>query len=302
MDMFKQWLMDKRELKAYFANANLCDPLIIHAMKLLEQKVVDGNIFSTPAIEDFKEEAFSKEVEQRCNLPEQVGSNLVLYGTGVKTWLSDPQGPTSYGLKVNWALFKAEYVPTSGAGGCFLPGTRIVIEDGDTTAVEKIKHTTVFGNAGTLGIASNAVNLTTQTDRKIYGFNGERPFFTSDHPFMTQDGWIVTSINPAMNVGQLQIGDSVKKLTNYDQGTQSVTYKWERIINLSSANLPKGSSIYGIKTREGSISCHANRYIANANFPESASNTALFTKTPGVNSFETIYKMPLVPYQETLLN
>jgi hypothetical protein len=111
--------------------------------------------------------------------------------------------------------------PGGGGDSCFVEGTLITLADNSKRVIEDI----VIGDA-VLGL--NGINYVLGYDRpllvdsfragNLYGFNGLEKFVTSEHPFMTKQGW--KSIDPInaiiyepklidLNIGLLEIGDEI---------------------------------------------------------------------------------------------
>jgi hypothetical protein len=111
--------------------------------------------------------------------------------------------------------------PGGGGDSCFVKGTLITLADNSKRAIEDI----IIGDA-ILGL--NGVNYVLGYDRpslidtfragNLYGFNGLEKFVTSEHPFMTKQGW--KSIDPInaiiyepklidLAVGMLEVGDEI---------------------------------------------------------------------------------------------
>ena len=108
-----------------------------------------------------------------------------------------------------------------GGGSCFVIGTMVTLADNSRLAIEDV----TIGNA-VLGL--NGINYVLGYDRpslidsfragNLYGFNGMDKFVTSEHPFMTKQGW--KSIDPInaikyepnlinLSLGCLEIGDEI---------------------------------------------------------------------------------------------
>jgi hypothetical protein len=104
---------------------------------------------------------------------------------------------------------------------CFVKGTLITLADNSKRAIEDI----IIGDA-ILGL--NGINYVLGYDRpslidtfragNLYGFNGLEKFVTSEHPFMTKQGW--KSIDPInaiiyepnlieLAVSMLEVGDEI---------------------------------------------------------------------------------------------
>jgi hypothetical protein len=102
-------------------------------------------------------------------------------------------------------------------GSCFIAGTKVTMSDGTLKNIENI----VVGDKVKGHKEDNTViklDPTLLADRKLYSFNdNEHYFFTSEHPFMTEEGW--KSIKPEKTKerdgielynqlkGELKIGD-----------------------------------------------------------------------------------------------
>ncbi|MBY0315100.1 MAG: hypothetical protein K2Q26_06250 [Bdellovibrionales bacterium] len=78
-----------------------------------------------------------------------------------------------------------------GGASCFTDETFIELADGRRLTIDKIrvgdKVRSAFG-------AINTVVSVEREGRKLFAFNGEKPFFTAEHPFLTLDG--CKSLNP----------------------------------------------------------------------------------------------------------
>jgi arsenate reductase-like glutaredoxin family protein len=117
----------------------------------------------------------------------------------------------------------------TGMGSCFIAGTKVRMADGTDKNIEDvIVGDTVKGQKGNNKVV--ALDPTLLGDRKLYSFNNnEHYFFTSEHPFMTEEGW--KSIKPEKTKerdgvelydqlkGELKIGD---KLVT-DSGVTNIT-------------------------------------------------------------------------------
>jgi len=108
----------------------------------------------------------------------------------------------------------------AGVGGsCFIAGTKVTMADGTLKNIENI----VVGDKVKGHKEDNTVirlDPTLLADRKLYSFNdNEHYFFTSEHPFMTEEGW--KSIKPEKTKerdglelydqlkGELKVGDKL---------------------------------------------------------------------------------------------
>jgi hypothetical protein len=107
----------------------------------------------------------------------------------------------------------------TGMGSCFIAGTKITMADGTLKNIENIK----VGDKVKGHKEDNTViklDPTLLGDRKLYSFNDNKHhFFTSEHPFMTEEGW--KSIKPEKTKerdgvelydqlkGELKVGDKL---------------------------------------------------------------------------------------------
>ena len=108
----------------------------------------------------------------------------------------------------------------TGYGSCFIAGTQITMANGTFKNIEDV----VVGDKVKGHKEDNTViklDPTLLADRKLYSFNdNEHYFFTSEHPFMTEEGW--KSIKPEKTKerdgvelynqlkGELKIGDKLE--------------------------------------------------------------------------------------------
>ena len=104
-------------------------------------------------------------------------------------------------------------------GSCFIAGTKVTMADGTFKNIEDVK----VGDKVKGHKEENTViklDPTLLADRKLYSFNdNEHYFFTSEHPFMTEEGW--KSIKPEKTKerdgvelydqlkGELKVGDKL---------------------------------------------------------------------------------------------
>ena len=104
-------------------------------------------------------------------------------------------------------------------GSCFIAGTKVTMADGTLKNIENVK----VGDKVKGHKEENTViklDPTLLADRKLYSFNdNEHYFFTSEHPFMTEEGW--KSIKPEKTKerdgvelydqlkGELKVGDKL---------------------------------------------------------------------------------------------
>ena len=107
----------------------------------------------------------------------------------------------------------------TGMGSCFIAGTKVTMADGTFKNIEDVKvGDKVKGHKGNNEVIK--LDPTLLGDRKLYSFNdNEHYFFTSEHPFMTEEGW--KSIKPEKTKerdgvelyeqlkGELKVGDKL---------------------------------------------------------------------------------------------
>jgi hypothetical protein len=120
----------------------------------------------------------------------------------------------------------------TGYGSCFIAGTKVSMADGTFKNIEYVKvGDKVKGHKEDNEVIK--LDPTSLGDRKLYSFNNNQHyFFTSEHPFMTEEGW--KSIKPEKTKerdgvelyeqlkGELKVGDKLVtdnglvKITNID--------------------------------------------------------------------------------------
>jgi len=115
--------------------------------------------------------------------------------------------------------FGSQTAEEAAYGSCFIAGTKVTMENGTTKNIEDVKvGDKVKGHKGNNEVIK--LDPTLLANRKLYSFNdNEHYFFTSEHPFMTEEGW--KSIKPEKTkerdgielynqlVGELKIGDKL---------------------------------------------------------------------------------------------
>jgi hypothetical protein len=117
------------------------------------------------------------------------------------------------------AKTQAQLQQQTGGGSCFIAGTKVSMADGTDKNIEDVVvGDMVKGQSGDNKVI--ALDPTLLADRKLYSFNdNEHYFFTSEHPFMTEEGW--KSIKPEKTKerdgvelydqlkGELKVGDKL---------------------------------------------------------------------------------------------
>ncbi len=134
--------------------------------------------------------------------------------------LYDPFNPTpateyNYYLSANGQYYVIGSMGPNGQWGCFISGTKVLLANGHTKAIESLQAGDVLLGSQQARNKFVHFKVMPKEDRKIYAFNGGRYFVTDDHLFMTDHGW--KALNPktaqkqhsGINVGLLQVGDGL---------------------------------------------------------------------------------------------
>ena len=179
-------------------------------------------------------------------IPGVIGNNIIGAGiTGLKDLIGGNGDRDTSGTDVGGTgttAAKDTSMGETGYGSCFIAGTKVTMGDGTFKNIEDV----VVGDKVKGHKENNEViklDPTLLGDRKLYSFNdNEHYFFTSEHPFMTEEGW--KSIKPEKTKerdgvelynqleGELKIGD---KLVT-DKGLIEITDIRSKEINNS--NMP----------------------------------------------------------------
>ena len=222
------------------------------------------------------DDPYYNDVRNACNYDTpDYGRNYIthFFGKAVIKWLDNGSvGPKQYDISVD--ISDVNWTYTEYPGGCFLAGTVVTSEEGNDVCIEDLQERDlILGRAGNVGvISSEKAGVTLTTPTPAFGFNDEEPFFLSSHPFWSQDGW--RAINPVvardendwLDIGPLKVGDYVCKAKSING--QEIEYEWVKIERFSIKVYPAGTRFYGIHTREGPRSYHANNYLVMQNYPE----------------------------------
>ncbi|GIL90773.1 hypothetical protein Vretimale_16846 [Volvox reticuliferus] len=202
----------------------------------------------------------------------------ITYGLELLSWL-DRDGPFSakhYGMRTDKHPNNSVREYAQSPGGCFVPGTLVLLANGTSIPIEKITEgdkilcrnsCDVHKWNRSAGIASSERVMST-SDRpfRVFGFNNEKPFFTAEHVFFTTTGLraldphMARAQNPWLQVGLLRPHDVVKR------ATEDGRYQLERIEHFTSTLVT--GSVHGVHLREGLRSYHANGYLVFLNYPE----------------------------------
>jgi hypothetical protein len=96
---------------------------------------------------------------------------------------------------------------------CFIAGTQVLLADGTSTSIEDVEiGDRLLGGNGSINEVLGFLHHP-KGESKRYGFNGEEPFATEDHPFMTTEGWksinpdLTRQSSPGLSVGRIEVGD-----------------------------------------------------------------------------------------------
>ena len=216
------------------------------------------------------------------SVPPIIDHTETTYGDAVRCWLNSSSGPVAYGLKTGAQpdnIIKNSH--TDNPVGCFVGGTSVLLSDFSSTPIEKLQlHDRVVGFGGNIGtISAEKVVQTLDAGTTLFGFNDEDPFFLASHPFWSQDGWRAVNPhlskleNPWLVVGQLTEGDYVRKVK--DVNGDEIVYEWIKIDAINHKKVSEGTKVYGVHTREGPRSYHANGYLVFENYPEITTQTVV---------------------------
>lgn len=148
-----------------------------------------------------------------------------------------------------WGPVKKFICPSNDSGGgggysssCFTIGTKVKRHDGVEVPIEQIRiGDQVLSREGKISTVINIENPSLG-DRKLYSFNGEGFFVTSEHPFWTPEGW--KSLDPRMTayenpkvhiVGALKAGDHVLRFG-----------KWVELKSIDRTEAPSNTILYNL--------------------------------------------------------
>ena len=205
-----------------------------------------------------------------------LGWTETTYGREINAWLNSSNGPKKYHLRTSHKPDNTKTTPDPPPLGCFHGDVEIELYNDQATKIQNLgQGDTILCGDGSKGlVSSEMVLLEIDHEMPLFGFNNEKPFFTSSHPFWTQHGWKAIDPEGAMAentwlmVGQLKEGDFVRKINYYDRKSKLVVHTWEEIERIEHETYPKGTVIYGVHLREGNRSYHANGYVVHSNYPE----------------------------------
>eukprot|EP00794_Sanderia_malayensis_P009570 gene9570-biopygen7902 len=201
---------------------------------------------------------------------------ITYYGQKVADWIDTGNGPENLGLRTSSTVSgnRNEYCPYYDGGGCFIAGTTVLLENNRHISIEHLQENDrIVGWHGNTGIVSSEkTGPTAQHEIMAFGFNDDVPFFLACHPFWTHDGWraidprVAREENDWLAIGQLEPGDYVRKIKSINNG--NIEYEWVKVNMIRTKKYPAGTRFYGVHTREGPRSYHANGYLVCQNYPE----------------------------------
>jgi len=139
----------------------------------------------------------------------------------IRSSLYDPWGATAtteynYVLSSNGQYYAISSVGPNGViGSCLAAGTKILLADGTTKAVEHLQVGDVL--SGSNGAKNKVLDIGAmpKQDRKIYSFNGGDYFVTVDHLFSSKNGWaaidpkLAQETHPGLKVTKLAVGSEL---------------------------------------------------------------------------------------------
>ena len=126
-------------------------------------------------------------------------------------------------------------------GACFVDGVMIELPDGSHKNISQIEE-------GDLVKTENGSERVGKPwsgpieDRRLFGFNGEKPFVTGQHPFMTQDGW--------KHCFEIERGDTLYRNGKGEVKVESIDYE----------EVPEDTLIYNFHVHDDP-SYYANDYL-----------------------------------------
>ena len=136
---------------------------------------------------------------------------LLLCGASLLT-LQIVATPLEFSGSANGLAAKSAYAQDAS---CFVAGTLVLMADGSERPIEALRPgDVVLGRRGRVNrvVASERTLL---GRRRLYAFNGRRPFVTAEHPFLTSEGWkaldpeATRRENDRLFVAPLQLGDRI---------------------------------------------------------------------------------------------
>lgn len=219
--------------------------------------------FWQPAIQ--AAEAYGQ-ITTGASYPFGYGTNTA-YGTDLVQWAHDNarQNFINAGAHVNNNVGETHSI---FEGACFSAGTQVLTDHGSEAIEQLQRGQKVLTRAEPQqhGWVSDE-KVVSKSPKYLFGFNGQKEFFTPGHVFFTSTGLraIVPEIarveNPWLDVGKLQVGHVLLHTGNGE------TYQHVQIKSIH-GRLSQDPFVYGVHLREGLRSYHANGYLVALNYPE----------------------------------
>ncbi len=167
--------------------------------------------------------------------------------------------------------------PEAQARSCFIAGTKILMADGSTKAIQAVRHGDyVIGHQGRLNrvIGIEQVAL---AGRRLYRLNGGGFFVTAEHPFMSAQGWksidptMTQQENPQLRLQSLQVGDQLYRFKQYQlslshqgnlalQPTPAVDFELIELRQIDSIEADPETQVYNLLL-DGNHSYIADDYL-----------------------------------------
>jgi hypothetical protein len=122
------------------------------------------------------------------------------------------------GINGLWEVVELERMPEPPPSCCFTGDTRVLMADGSSRRIDQVDPADlVLGRSGGVNLVTG-VDRPLLGDRRLHGFNAAPAFVTSEHPFLTRQGW--KSVDPAataaevsaVRVERLRPGDGLIRL------------------------------------------------------------------------------------------
>ena len=130
---------------------------------------------------------------------------------------------------------------TGQCGACFVDGVMVELADGSYKNISKIEE----GDLVKTDKGSSEVGKPWSgpiEDQRLFGFNGEKPFVTGKHPFMTQNGW--------KHCFEIEQGDTLYRNGKGEVKVESIDYE----------EVPEDTLIYNFHVHKDST-YYANDYL-----------------------------------------
>jgi hypothetical protein len=161
--------------------------------------------------------------------------------------------------------------PSRRPGGCFLPGSPVHLESGETLPIHEVEQgDRLLAHNGHVGEhTGEIVALELHEEIPVYGINELEPFFSAGHLFWTNDGWkalepeIALAENPQRSVGKLDVGDVVHRI----RAVAPLSYDEVPIERITGRLLGPGERLHGMHLL-GAGSYHVHGFLVAMNYPQ----------------------------------